>query len=127
VETFCALRLFIDSWRWAGVPWYLAGKVPGRERCGVLVELKAASTGSVTDSAPADGRATYLRFRLSPTRRSRSSPGQASGARSSGDQRELMCSTRSRRGTTYERLLATLWKAPELCSPAEDAVGPPGQ
>ena len=27
VETFCALRLLIDSWRWAGVPWYLrAGK-----------------------------------------------------------------------------------------------------
>src|SRR5581483_9922901 len=23
VETFCALRLFIDSWRWAGVPWHL--------------------------------------------------------------------------------------------------------
>jgi glucose-6-phosphate 1-dehydrogenase len=23
VETFCAMRLFIDSWRWAGVPWYL--------------------------------------------------------------------------------------------------------
>ncbi len=23
VETFCALRLFIDSWRWAGVPFYL--------------------------------------------------------------------------------------------------------
>ncbi|MEJ8814375.1 hypothetical protein WKW77_25070 [Variovorax ureilyticus] len=20
VETFCALRLFVDSWRWAGVP-----------------------------------------------------------------------------------------------------------
>ena len=29
VETFCALRLFIDSWRWQGVPWYLrAGKFP---------------------------------------------------------------------------------------------------
>ncbi|MDQ6708939.1 MAG: glucose-6-phosphate dehydrogenase (NADP(+)), partial [Candidatus Dormibacteraeota bacterium] len=27
VETFCALRLSIDSWRWAGVPWYIrAGK-----------------------------------------------------------------------------------------------------
>jgi glucose-6-phosphate 1-dehydrogenase len=24
VETFCALRLFIDSWRWEGVPWYAA-------------------------------------------------------------------------------------------------------
>jgi len=23
VETYCALRLFIDSWRWQGVPWYL--------------------------------------------------------------------------------------------------------
>ena len=23
VETFCALRFFIDSWRWEGVPWYL--------------------------------------------------------------------------------------------------------
>lgn len=23
VETFCALRLSIDSWRWAGVPWFL--------------------------------------------------------------------------------------------------------
>ena len=23
VETFCALRLYIDSWRWQGVPWYL--------------------------------------------------------------------------------------------------------
>jgi glucose-6-phosphate 1-dehydrogenase len=21
VATFCALRLFIDSWRWEGVPW----------------------------------------------------------------------------------------------------------
>jgi len=23
IETFCAMRLFIDSWRWNGVPWYL--------------------------------------------------------------------------------------------------------
>jgi len=23
VETFCAVRVLIDSWRWAGVPWYL--------------------------------------------------------------------------------------------------------
>jgi glucose-6-phosphate 1-dehydrogenase len=34
VETFCALRLFIDSWRWEGVPWYLrSGKyLAGRPR-----------------------------------------------------------------------------------------------
>ncbi len=32
VETFCALRLFIDSWRWQGVPWYLrSGKCLARD------------------------------------------------------------------------------------------------
>ena len=31
VETFCALRLFIDSWRWEGVPRYLRFRqVPGQ-------------------------------------------------------------------------------------------------
>jgi glucose-6-phosphate 1-dehydrogenase len=31
VETYCAVRMFIDSWRWDGVPWYLrSGKyLPG--------------------------------------------------------------------------------------------------
>ena len=33
VETFCALRLFIDSWRWDGVPWYLrSGKYLPKRR-----------------------------------------------------------------------------------------------
>ena len=33
VETFCALRLFINSWRWEGVPWFLrSGKYLGGDR-----------------------------------------------------------------------------------------------
>ncbi len=41
VETFCALRLFIDSWRWQGVPWYLrSGKYLADTATEVLVELK---------------------------------------------------------------------------------------
>ena len=41
VETFCALRLFIDSWRWDGVPWYLrSGKYMAETLCEGLVELK---------------------------------------------------------------------------------------
>ena len=29
VETFCALHLFFDSWRWEGVPWCLrSGQMP---------------------------------------------------------------------------------------------------
>ncbi len=33
VETFCALRLYIDSWRWEGVPWFCVRVMPGGD-CG---------------------------------------------------------------------------------------------
>ncbi|HUX31852.1 MAG TPA: glucose-6-phosphate dehydrogenase [Thiobacillus sp.] len=67
VETFCAMRLFIDSWRWQGVPWYLrAGKNLATTAAEVLVELKPPPQRLFDDSAPVEGRANYLRFRLSP-------------------------------------------------------------
>ena len=67
VETFCALRLFIDSWRWQGVPWYLrSGKCLATTAAEVLVELKPPPQKLFDDSAPGAGRANYLRFRLSP-------------------------------------------------------------
>ena len=67
VETFCALRLFIDSWRWEGVPWYLrSGKNLAATAAEVLVELKPPPQRLFDDSAPVSGRANYLRFRLSP-------------------------------------------------------------
>ena len=56
VETFCALRLFIDSWRWAGVPWYLrSGKYLPENATEVLVELKPPPQKLFADSAPATG------------------------------------------------------------------------
>jgi glucose-6-phosphate 1-dehydrogenase len=67
VETFCALRLFIDSWRWQGVPWYLrSGKYLAETATEVLVELKPPPQRLFADSAPATGQANYLRFRISP-------------------------------------------------------------
>ena len=68
VETFCALRPFIDSWRWAGVPWFLrSGKCLAATVAEVLVELKPPPQRLFDDSAPAHGgRANYVRFRLSP-------------------------------------------------------------
>src|SRR5690606_36255531 len=42
VETYCALRLHIDSWRWEGVPWFLrSGKHMANTAAEVLVQLKA--------------------------------------------------------------------------------------
>jgi glucose-6-phosphate 1-dehydrogenase len=68
VETFCALRLCIDSWRWEGVPWYLrSGKYLPVTATEVLVELKARPQRLFADSKRAAGRANYLRFRLSPS------------------------------------------------------------
>ena len=67
VETFCALRLFIDSWRWEGVPFYLrSGKFLARTFTEVLVELKPPPQPLFADSAPTSGRANYFRFQLSP-------------------------------------------------------------
>src|SRR5271168_606676 len=67
VETFCALRLSIDSWRWEGVPWYLrSGKYLPETATEVVVELKPPPQRIFADSAPATGQANYLRFRLSP-------------------------------------------------------------
>jgi len=65
VETFCAMKLCIDSWRWAGVPWYLrSGKYMPETACEVLVELKAPPQRLFADSAPANGRATICAFAL---------------------------------------------------------------
>ena len=69
VEAFCALRLFIDSWRWEGVPWYLrSGKYLADTATEVMVELKPPPQRLFADSAPIpkSGPANYLRFRLSP-------------------------------------------------------------
>ncbi len=67
VETYCATRLFIDSWRWQGVPWYLrSGKCLASTAAEVRVELKAPPTRLFEDSAPSSGPGDYVRFRLSP-------------------------------------------------------------
>ncbi len=125
VETFCALRLFIDSWRWAGVPWYLrSGKCLAETAAEVLVELKPPPQALFTDSAPADGRANYLRFRLSPN------PEIALAARVKhpgeefvGDQRELMLlNAQADAEQPYERLLADALEGSGALFTREDAV-----
>ena len=63
VETFAALRLYVDSWRWAGVPFYIrVGKRLPVTCAEVIVEMKRPPR-AVFDEG---GRANHLRFRLSP-------------------------------------------------------------
>lgn len=65
VETFVALCLHIDTWRWAGVPFYIrAGKKLPLTTTQVLVDMKSPPL-SVFDPIGAP-QSNYFRFRLSP-------------------------------------------------------------
>ena len=58
VETYCALRLCIDSWRWEGVPWFLrSGKYLPNTATEIMVELKPPPQDLFADAAPTTGRA----------------------------------------------------------------------
>ncbi len=62
VETFAAVRLEIDSWRWAGVPFLIrAGKCLPITATEVFVKLRKPPLSKMG----ADGR-NYFRFRLGP-------------------------------------------------------------
>jgi glucose-6-phosphate 1-dehydrogenase len=65
IETFAAVRLDLDSWRWAGVPFYIrTGKCLPTTATEVLIELKyppQALFGDVGSAPP-----NHVRFRFSP-------------------------------------------------------------
>jgi glucose-6-phosphate 1-dehydrogenase len=65
VETFVALKLYIDTWRWGGVPFYIrSGKRLPLTATDVLVQLKAPPQAVFQEGSAAG--ANYIRFRLSP-------------------------------------------------------------
>jgi glucose-6-phosphate 1-dehydrogenase len=125
VETFCALRLFIDSWRWAGVPWYLrSGKFLATTAAEVIVQLKPPPQRLFADSAPAAGPANYLRFRLSPSSAvALAARVKRAGKDFVGDQRELyLLEEQPGEETPYERLLGDAMAGNGALFTREDAV-----
>ncbi|HET6470683.1 MAG TPA: glucose-6-phosphate dehydrogenase [Pseudomonadales bacterium] len=65
VETYAAMQLHIDSWRWEGVPFFIrAGKCLPVTATEVIVELKR--TPSSVFGEAQDGANNYVRFRLGP-------------------------------------------------------------
>jgi glucose-6-phosphate 1-dehydrogenase len=125
VETFCALRLFIDSWRWEGVPWYLrSGKYLAETATEILVELKPPPQRLFADSAPTTGRANYLRFRISPDSAiALAARVKRGGKEFVGDQRELyLVEEQPDRETPYELLLGDAMAGDGALFTREDAV-----
>jgi glucose-6-phosphate 1-dehydrogenase len=125
VETFCALRLFIDSWRWEGVPWYLrSGKYLAETATEVLVEFKPPPQRLFADSAPATGLANYVRFRLSPSSAlALAARVKRPGMEFVGDQRELyLAEELPGEEAPYERLLRDAMAGKGALFTREDAV-----
>ena len=125
VETFCALRLFIDSWRWEGVPWYLrSGKCLAETAAEVLVHLKPPPQRLFADSAPTAGPANYLRFRLSPSSAvALAARVKRAGKEFIGDQRELyLVDEQPGEEAPYARLLGDALAGNRALFTREDAV-----
>jgi glucose-6-phosphate 1-dehydrogenase len=125
VETFAAVELAIDSWRWAGVPFYIrAGKCLPVTCTEVLVELRPPPMSVFGEPLAALARTNYVRFRLGPD------VAIALGVRSKlggeemvGENVELVASHRHVDGMLpYARLLGDALKGDALLFARQDAV-----
>jgi glucose-6-phosphate 1-dehydrogenase len=122
VETFAAVRLEIDNWRWAGVPFYIrAGKCLPVTCTEVFVAFKAPPSSAFGEQWE---RPNYVRFRLGPDVaialgvRSKT-PGEAMA----GQAVELLATHGIRdEMEAYERLLGDAMKGDPTMFAREDAV-----
>ncbi len=124
VETYCALRVHVDSWRWGGVPWYLrAGKCLPLSACEVLVRLKPPSQNLFGDAAACD-EANTLRFHLSPhSTIALAARVKRAGKAFVGDQREFsLLEEEPAEQSAYERLLSDAMEGDGALFAREDAI-----
>ncbi len=123
VETFAALRLEIDTWRWAGVPFYVrAGKCLPITATEVIVNLKPPPLpifGAHQGKVP-----NYYRFRLSPeVVIGAGAAVKMIGEEMRGEAVELIARHESRiEKSPYERLLSNAIAGDESLFTRDDSV-----
>ena len=125
VETFAAVRLHIDSWRWAGVPFYVrAGKYLPCTCTEVRVELHRPPTNVFSEFEQLPFETNYFRFQLNP--RISIATGvrvKASGEGFHGENVELyLCNDHPGQASAYERLLTDALHGETLLFAREDGV-----
>ena len=124
VETFVALRLDIDSWRWADVPILIrAGKRLGITATEVFVSFRRPPQRMFDESVPFP--ANHLRFRLGPDRVSIAlgARAKAAGEAMVGREVELsVCNSQAGEMSAYERLLGDAMRGDTTLFAREDAV-----
>ncbi len=123
VETFAAVKLFIDSWRWAGVPFYIrAGKCLPVRATEIQVDLKRPPRAVFGEDEPA--HSNYYRFRISPVvKLSLGAKAKVAGESMRGEEVELVAVHQSPdEMAPYERLLGSAMRGDEALFVREDAV-----
>jgi glucose-6-phosphate 1-dehydrogenase len=122
VETYAALRLDIDSWRWAGVPFYLRS---GKCLDTTVTEVVATLKQPPHDVFPGNDAPNYLRFRLGPSRVAIALGASAKrpGPEMRGREIELVvCNTGHEEVGAYERLIGAALDGDRALFAREDGV-----
>jgi glucose-6-phosphate 1-dehydrogenase len=127
MATYAALHLFVDSWRWEGVPFYVrAGKSLAKTVTEVVVELKQPPPVVFHEPQAAEGN--YVRFRLSPeVTVALGARGKKPGERMEGEPVELSVVEQPAQGKdgrldAYERLLGDAMAGEPTLFAREDVV-----
>jgi glucose-6-phosphate 1-dehydrogenase len=124
VETFAAMQIHLDSWRWSGVPFFIrAGKRLPITATEVMVALRRPPQNVFGEAIPPN--CNYVRFRLGPDQ-----VAIAIGARSkkpgtamTGEEIELHVSnTRDDEAGAYERLIGDALNGDATLFAREDGV-----
>jgi len=123
VETFAALRLHVDTWRWGGVPFYIrTGKCLPITATEVLVKLQPPPLAVF--GRPQLPDADYFRFRLTPDMSiSLGARAKLPGEAMTGEAVELYASHQS--GTErppYQRLIGDAIRGDQALFAREDSV-----
>ncbi len=123
VETFATVKLSIDSWRWADVPFYIrAGKNLPVTATEILVELKGPPQAVFGEVEP--GRSNYYRFRISPVVKiSLGARAKIPGEAMRGEGAELVAVHQSPDELApYDRLLTSAMQGDEELFVREDSI-----
>jgi glucose-6-phosphate 1-dehydrogenase len=124
VETFAAMQIHLDSWRWQGVPFFIrAGKHLPVTATEVVVALRRPPQDVFPEAAPS--QPNYLRFRLGPGQVAIAVGARVKryGTENVGDEIELyVCNTHDDEMEAYERLIGDALKGDAALFARQDGV-----
>lgn len=123
VETYAAVRLYVDTWRWAGVPFYIrTGKCLPVTATEVIVNFKRPPRETFEEKDR--GLPNRLRLRLSPeVVIAIGMRVKLPGERMEGEDTELIAMhQRADEMTPYERLLGDAMRGDQSLFAREDAI-----